>query len=437
MSKLEFNNETRDQWIVFAGVFFMCFSAMGLGSNSFGIFTVPITKALGMARTEYSMFESVSKITGMVLAVMFSSIYKKVGPKGAVLIAGGGYIIQYLLFSIATSLPLLLVGGFFAGIGYTFAAQMTVFAVIPAWFKKGTGTITSILSACNTFGTTVWTYFLVKWLAQQSYVAALRYSAIIMAVMAVISAVLVKANPDDPLYGSKVKAGIAAGAEADAADKKKDAPLTNAQLLKMPLMWVLLALYFIVAGIGHPITANIPAFANAKGFSIATGAAAYAMCYALMGPSKIVVGIVRDKFGGAKSAVLMVFGCFIIACLGIMLPIPEKWYMIVGIAHGMGGTMSQLLIALVVLDAFGKYYHPGQIGLCLVVFNIGRAIGMPGVHIEYDMTGKYTLTMVVFIALALVCVGLTFLAIKLGKQYQEKRDKEIGAGPAVSAATGE
>ncbi|MDO5116299.1 MAG: MFS transporter [Synergistaceae bacterium] len=422
MAKLEFGKEMRTQWIVFVGIFFMCFSAMGLGSNSFGIFTVPITEALDMPRATYNTFESVSKIVGMVMAALFSTIYRKVGPKGSVLIAGGGYIVQYVLFAIADSLPLLLVGGFFAGIGYTFAAQMTVFAVIPPWFKKGAGTITSILSACNTFGTTVWTYFLVKWLATDGYRSALLYSAVIIAVMCLISAFLVKASPDDPLYGDAAASGSGDG------KLKAVAPLTNRELLKIPVMWMLIAIYFIVAAIGHPFTANIPAFANAKGLSAATGAAGYALCYALMGPAKIVVGIIKDRFGGAKSAVLMVFTFFIVACLSVMLPVSERVYVLAtGIGHGVGGTMSQLLIAFVVLDTFGKYYHPGQIGLCLVMFNIGRAIGMPAVHLEYDMTGSYTITMTVLIALAVIVVILTFASLSMGKKWQAKRDLELAA----------
>ena len=427
MSKLEFNKEMQTQWIVFAGIFFMCFSAMGLGSNSFGLFTVPITEALGMPRATYNTFESISKIVGMVMAALFSTIYRKVGPKGSVLIAGGGYIVQYILFSIADSLPLLLVGGVFAGIGYTFAAQMTVFAVIPPWFKKGAGTITSILSACNTFGTTVWTFFLVKWLANQGYKAALHYSAVIIAVMCIISALLVKASPDDPLYGSASDANTS-------GDGKLLPVLTNRELLKIPVMWALIAIYFIVAGIGHPFTANIPAFANAKGFAAATGAAAYAMCYALMGPAKIVVGIIKDRFGGAKVAVPLVFGCFIVACLCVMLPIPENLYIITGVMHGVSGTMSQLLIAFIVLEAFGKYYHPGQIGLCLVTFNIGRAVGMPAIHLEYDKTGAYTYTMVVCIVLALIVVFLAFFALKAGKKWQNKRDIELGKISETSVA---
>lgn len=428
MGKLEFNKEMQTQWIVFVGIFFMCFSAMGLGSNSFGLFTVPITEALGMPRATYNTFESVSKIVGMVMAALFSTIYRKVGPKGSVLIAGGGYIVQYILFSIADSLPLLLVGGFFAGIGYTFAAQMTVFAVIPPWFKKSSGTITSILSACNTFGTTVWTFFLVRWLANQGYKPALLYSAVIMAVMCVISAFLVKASPDDPLYGDIT------GNNSTTNNGQSLAPLSNRELLRVPAMWLLIAIYFIVAAIGHPFTANIPAFANAKGFAATTGAAAYAMCYALMGPAKIVVGIIKDRFGGAKVAVPLVFGCFIVACLVVMLPIPEHLYIIAGVAHGIGGTMSQLLVAFIVLDTFGKYYHPGQIGLCLVTFNIGRAIGMPAVHIEYDMMGTYTLTMVVCIALALIVVLLSFVSLSMGKKWQNKRDIELSKVSGASIA---
>lgn len=428
---IDLSKEGRKQWIVFIGVFFMCFSAMGLGSNSFGLFTVPITEALGLPRAEYNLFETISKVVGSITAACFSGIYRKIGPKGAVLVAGSAYAIQYLCFAMATDMTLIMVGGFVSGIGYTFAAQMTIFAIIPPWFKKTTGTMTSILSACNTFGTTFWTFFLTQWLAKQGYKTALIYSAIIMVVMCVISSFLVKAHPDDTLAGKNAKKG---GKKEEAEEEQAFPMLTNKELIKLPHQWCLILIYFIVAAIGHPFTANIPAFADAKGLDPAIGAAGYAMCYAIMGPAKIVVGVLKDRFG-VKLAVPFVFGCFIIACLAVLLPVSGGMYTwMTGVGHGVGGTMSQLVIAFVVLETFGKYYHPGQLGLCLVVFNIGRAIGMPAIHLEYDATGSYAITSVILIVCAVAVVTLTFMAMKFGKKWQEKRDQqlvEMGLTPPV------
>ena len=217
--------------------------------------------------------------------------------------------------------------------------------------------------------------------------------------------------------------------------KGKGQPLSNRELLRMPVMWMLIAIYFIVAAIGHPFTANIPAFANAKGLPAETGAAAYALCYALMGPAKIVVGIIKDHFGGAKISVIFVFAAFIVACLGVLLPVSDKMYIFMtGVGHGIGGTMSQLLIAFVVLETFGKYYHPGQLGICLVMFNIGRAIGMPAVHLEYDATGAYTYTMILMIALALVVVALSFMSLYGGRRWQAKRDEQLAAAAQEAPA---
>lgn len=407
------------RWIVFVGVFLMCMSAMGLGSNSFGLFTVPITEALGMARSTYNLFETVSKVVGMVGAAVFSTVYKKMGPKAAVLLAGGGYVVQYVLFAFAKSLPLILVGGFFAGIGYTFAAQMTVFAVIPPWFNKASGTMTSILSATGTLGASVWAILLEWCLSNLGYQKALIISAIIIAVMCGVGSLLVSASPTDPLYGEN------AGGESAEEDANAVQPLTNKELLKLPQQWLLIVIYFIVAAVGHPVTANLAVFADAKGFAAATGAAAYAICYAVMTPAKIGVGIVKDKFG-TRVAMPIVFGVFVLVCLGIALPIPESLYNVVGFLHGISGTMSQLLVGFIVMETYGKYYHPGQLGLCLVLFNVGRAIGMPGVHLEYDATGHYTYTMILFAVLGVILIVLSFLAMGIGKKWQAKRDAELG-----------
>ena len=415
--KFDFGKEARKQWIVFVGVFFMCFSAMGLGSNAFGLFTVPVTEALNMPRATYSLFETVSKIVGMITAAGFSIYYKKVGAKGAVLTAGIAYAIQYLLVGSAKSLPLILVGGFFCGIGYTFAAQLTVFAVIPPWFKKGAGTATSILSASNTLGTTVWTYFVTKWIAGQGYQKAMYICAGIIIVMCVISFFLVESSPDDPLRS---------GTGDDKKEEVKKGAMMPQDFLKTPMQFILIAIYFIVAGTAHPITANIPAFANDKGFAAATGAAAYALCYAVMTPAKIGVGIVKDRFG-AKVAVPIVFGFYILAILWVMLPVPESMYTAIGVFHGIGGTMSQLLVAYIVMDTYGKYYNPGALGICLVLFNVGRAIGMPAIHLGYDRTGSYTATMYIWLALAILTLSLAMLVLHMGKKWQVQHEKELAA----------
>jgi len=277
-------------------------------------------------------------------------------------------------------------------------------------------------------GTTVWTFFVSKWIAGQGYQKAMFYCAGIIIVMCIISFFLVESSPDDPL-------------RSGTSDGKSDAPanpdmMTNKDFMKLPMQFILIAIYFIVAGTAHPITANIPAFADAKGFSAATGAAAYALCYAVMTPAKVGVGIVKDRFG-AKVAVPIVFGFYILAILWVMLPVPESMYTAIGVFHGIGGTMSQLLVAYIVMDTYGKYYNPGAIGICLALFNIGRAIGMPAIHIGYDKTGSYTATMYIWLALAILTLFLAMLVLRMGKKWQAEHEAELAAKHSAEEAAAE
>ena len=145
-----------------------------------------------------------------------------------------------------------------------------------------------------------------------------------------------------------------------------------------------------------------------------------------MTPAKIGVGIVKDRFG-AKVAVPIVFGFYILAILWVMLPVPESMYTAIGVFHGIGGTMSQLLVAYIVMDTYGKYYNPGALGICLVLFNVGRAIGMPAIHLGYDRTGSYTATMYIWLALAILTLSLAMLVLHMGKKWQVQHEKELAA----------
>ena len=65
---------------------------------------------------------------------------------------------------------------------------------------------------------------------------------------------------------------------------------------------------------------------------------------------------------------------------------------------------------LIALDLFGKKDFTAIWGVLAVAANVGLAIGNPILGLMYDLTGTYQLTIMVCIALMIICFISFFLA---------------------------
>ena len=79
-----------------------------------GLFVVPITEALNISRSAYSLTETIKSVTSAVLSIFFGFFIEKFGSKILILAGLTAYGLGELMFAIAENVALLYVGGFFS-----------------------------------------------------------------------------------------------------------------------------------------------------------------------------------------------------------------------------------------------------------------------------------------------------------------------------------
>lgn len=417
MFTVTFDKQSSRKIFVAIGVCLLSLAGLGVANGSMSLYTVPLTEALGVERSVYAMYDTFAKVVGTLLSLGFAVIYKRVGAKGIALLAGLGYTVQYLCMAFATNVYVIWIGGIFGGMGYTFAGTLTIFAILPPWFPKTVGTISGIAASMSGLSSSVVIMLASSWISSFGYQQALIFEAIIIAAMSTVGVLLVKTCPDDPV------AGKAALAQKTDIKNKVGGWQYFKRMLTNPATLLGMLIFFMIGALGQPFSSIVIPNADARGFAAGLGAAAYALHYAVIVPGKIGVGFLRDKIGlKFITPLLFIFeiASFLIAGFG-----PESWYMALGVIFGIGTVVNQIWPPYLLMDAFGKYYDAGMVGVCLALNQIGRAIGTPAIHIGYDMTGSYSGTLIVWAILFAIIWAISYVVLKLGKKYQAKRDAEI------------
>ena len=133
----------------------MIFISLGFCLSSISIYTVPVTKGLGISRGAYATTASVRFVTMALTNVFFGPLVHKFGTKKLMLFGISSLVLSSLICSFANGLAVLLVGSAFLGIGMSFSSTTMVGTVINRHCKNHTGIFLGIALAMNGLGAAV------------------------------------------------------------------------------------------------------------------------------------------------------------------------------------------------------------------------------------------------------------------------------------------
>ncbi|MFA7636462.1 MAG: MFS transporter, partial [Monoglobales bacterium] len=105
------------KWVMVGLCFLMVFTVLGFCSSSGSIYISPITEALGISRSAYSINSSFRFIATAIINIFFGTLIAKFGAKKLI---GAGFvclIISSMIYSFASNVFVFYVGGVFLGLG--------------------------------------------------------------------------------------------------------------------------------------------------------------------------------------------------------------------------------------------------------------------------------------------------------------------------------
>lgn len=387
------------KWVILLGCFLMVFVCLGISSGTKSLYLAPITQALGISRSVYSLNDSVRHISTAIVNLFFGTLIYKFGVKKMIAV---GFILQLasiLTYAYATNIVMLCVAGGLLGCGFVFTSATMVSVVIRRWCSTDLGKYTSIILAANGLGAAVGSPIINPLINRPgdpfAYRQAYLLTAGIMLATGVIVLLLMREKPEkEPSViptdtGKKVKNNAWEGIHFSEAKKQLFFYLICGGVLLTGMM--LQGVYGIYA-------------AHMRDVGLDTGlVATLASTLALaLTVSKIVVGFLYDRFG-IRSVLLACQGFSILCFVLFVLIEPSA----VGIALAFGFCilfslalpLETVVIPLMTNDLFGTASYEKILGIFMAMNYAGFALGAPVINLVFDLTGSYTPAMIVMACL--------------------------------------
>jgi cyanate permease len=127
---------------------------LGLGFCSTGrsIFLAPITQALGISRSAFSVSDSIRFLVAGLVSFFFAKLVDRFGTKRLIGFGLLMLIAGVLLYATARNLIFFYMAGVCFGLGFSLCTTMMVGIVNALWFEGDIGLLMGIVLGSNGFG---------------------------------------------------------------------------------------------------------------------------------------------------------------------------------------------------------------------------------------------------------------------------------------------
>ena len=140
------------KWVVLIVCFLMEFLCLGFCSSNMGLYTVPVTSALGIDRLAYSCWSSIRYAVQVITALFFGTMVNRFGIKKMVFMGLCSLIGATLLRAFSTSVLHIYIAGALHGFGIVYVGGTMAGTIVRRWFKQDIGKFTGIVMSANGIG---------------------------------------------------------------------------------------------------------------------------------------------------------------------------------------------------------------------------------------------------------------------------------------------
>lgn len=398
--------------IIIALCFMMVLLGLGLWSAK-SLFVVPITSALGISRSAYSIADTMRYISTAVINIFFGYLVGKFGSKklicaGFVALTGAA-----VLYAVANSVWVFYIGGLLLGIGLSWTSTTIVGYVVNKACKKNRGTIMGFVLAANGIGGAITAQIVSPFINDTVNPFGYRNAYFLMAGVAAVMFIILlifyrEPKTDEPEQVQKKARGAGwVGIAYNEATKK--AYFYSACIC-------ILFTGFVLQGVSSVSAAHM-SDVGLDGKYIATVVSVSSLALAAF---KFINGFIYDRKGLRFTITVDCIAAVIsMGCLLFMKN--SVWGMVLAMAYAVLSALSlpleTVMIPIYANDLFGDKSFSKVLGIFVSFNQIGYALGAPVINLFYDFTGSYQTSLVICIGLMLaVVVGLQFIITSAHKE---------------------
>jgi len=406
------------KWVIAGLCFLMIFVGLGFCSTNKSIYLYPITEALGIKRSAFSITDSIRFVVSTLLTLFFGPLVKKFGIKKLVVFGFISLIVSILIHAAAESLIWFYIAGVFLGIAYAWTSVTIVGTVINRWFSEKSGAVMGTIFAANGAGSVVSTQILSPFIYQEGnpfgYRQAYLVTALILTVVLALVLVLYKEKTDKDEKAEDKEVPSKPVWEGMDISRAKENPYFYCTAVCVFLFGMTLeGLVGIAAAHLHDV--GIDSDFVVRVITV------YSIFLAV---SKFGAGFICDKFGLRVTASICNIAA-IMALMALMLTNNSAVGMALALGYGvfvaMALPLDSLMIPIFAKELFGTRSYEQILGVFVAANNAGFAVGVPLMNLVFDIFGSYKpILLITAIGIAAVFILLQIIITQSNKWKSEK-----------------
>lgn len=411
------------KWVVLVVCFLMEFLCLGFCSSNIGLYTVPVTEALGIDRLAYSTWSSIRYGVQVFVALYFGALMNRFGIKKMVFAGLAALIGATVIRAYAANVLHIYIAAALHGFGIVFVGSTMAGAIIRRWFKENIGKYTGIVMSANGVGGAIAAQIISPIINNGEtfgYRKAYLLSAVITLAISVVILIFLRDKPaDGPVVMNtnkkKPRGTLWTGMEYSTVKKKA-------------YFYTAAALIFLTGISLQSIGSITIVYITDLGFSPSFIATTATVGSLVLTCSKMLTGAVYDKWG-LRIALLM---CQIAALATFVLKGSLPGYTTAGMIMAMTGTilsniaipLETVMIPLLTNDLFGSTSYNKVLGIFMAMNSLGLCLGSPLGELLRKIFGSYRSCFWLFSAmLVVIIIGFQFVL----RTAQKEKAKVLAA----------
>ncbi len=374
-------------WIIAAVTLLILFIYGGAANNFSSLHIIPVSEALGISRTTFSLIFSVKSIMSMLASYFSGAILKKFGFRATssffLLVAA----ISYVALTFMNSYWIFAVVAFAMGAATAFCGTTGATNIISVWFHRHRGTVLGFVSAATGLGGSVMCIAQNAAMERFTWRGSFALCAILCLITAVLSFIFLRNKPQDmhlEAYGE----GEEITGKRKRISERAFAGMDMKALYRAPSFYLMILCTFLSCLGVYLVFNTVLPYLKDCGYNATKAASLQSAMMLLFTGTKLLVGFFSDRIGAVKVNLFCVF----FGAISIFLLAASQSFALATVAVVLYTIAIPLVTITVPLLAFSLFGYKAQgqyTGMFISVIFAASFLSSPLSNLIHDSLGSY------------------------------------------------
>lgn len=385
----------------------LCFVIIFCGLGAWAqraVFTRPITIALGIDRTIFSISNTIRYVVTAIVNVFFGYLVGRFGVRKLVISSFILMTLAPLCYALANSIWLIYLGGALLGVGLSFASTAIIGYIVNKICKKNKGTIMGLVLCANGLTGAILVNVYTPLITAGTF--GYRNAFFVMALLAFVAFLLLL------IFFKEPQENFTQEDLTTKQEKKENWIGIDYSVAKKKAFFYLACVCVLFTGLTlTAVSSNARPHMEDRGvaMSVLTIIATFSSLFLAL--FKFLSGFLYDRLG-LRVTITIQCAAMLIAIIICVIITPELGWLgiIYSILHGVAMPLETVMIPIYAKDLFGQKSFAKVLGIFVSLNQIGYAFGDPIMNIFYTVFGSYDIGLIVmFIVTVALIIALQFV----------------------------